>query len=349
MARILNIMFGKKRGGLEQASADYHEALLLKGGHEVLSILADDAWVEQTFLNISADVITLKNLGEWDPIATYKLSVIARNFGAEVALCHGNRAIGLGLKALKKICPVVAVAHNYKAKRFPKCDAVFCVSEDLVQALLQLGIAEERLFHMPNMVRIKSQTHRARTFSKPPVIGAMGRFDEGKGFDIYIKALGLIHKNKIAFKAKLGGDGDLSESYQALATAEEMDKNSFELLGWVEDTDSFFDSIDVFVLPSRHESFGLALVEAMAAGLPCITADAEGPLTIVTDNHDALVVKKDNAPAMAERLTQLLANPELAKKLAKNGFETVLKNYDISSAGKKLEKIITQVIARSKA
>ncbi|MBT4585210.1 MAG: glycosyltransferase [Phycisphaerae bacterium] len=339
---ILNIMLGKGRGGLEQVAIDYHQAFELVG-HRITSLVPPDSWAMDIFQTFTEETRSLSNMGEWDPIATFKLSKIIKKLNPDIIICHGNRAIRLALKAAKKSAPIVGVAHNYKNKSFHECDAIFCITKHLVDRMHKLGISTNKVFHVPNMVKTAENVKRPE-LRTPPVIGTMGRFVEKKGFDVFIDSLSILKKDGVEFKALLGGDGplkgQLEKQIQHCALCEEI-----KLCGWVENKHSFFNDIDLFILPSRHEPFGIVLIEAMSHQLPCISTASEGPSEIITHDTDGVLVPIDDSKQLASHIyTILFEKPNLSKQLGGAARRTVLQKYTQSVIGKILEQHSIQIM-----
>ena len=320
-------MLGKGHGGLEQVAVDYHQAFESRS-HKVTTVVPPYAWAKTVLQSFTTNIIDLKNAGQWDPIAAYKLSRIIKQEKPDAIICHGNRAIRICLKAAKGRAPVIAVAHNSKNKKYDKCDAIFCITKQLVDRMLSFEIAEDKLFHIPNMV-IFSEDPKRPALRTPPVIGAFGRFAEGKGFRIYINALSIMKKEGIPFHAILGGDGPTKEILKS-----EIEKatltEEITLTGWVTDKDAFFTSIDVFVLPSKHEAFGIVLIEAMNEAVPCISTRSNGPIEILTDKMNGLLTPIDDAEALATAIKLLLANASLCTEYGEAGRKTVCTKYTMS-------------------
>jgi glycosyltransferase involved in cell wall biosynthesis len=336
--RILNIMLGKGKGGLEQAALDYHEALLI-AGHTPVSVIHPHSALRESFREQGGDTVLLPQHGEWDILAAWRLRKLAAQHEATLAIAHGNRAISLALKALKTRIPIIGVAHNYNIKRFPRCDGAFCITRDILEDMVHLDMPRETLFHIPNMVRTGEQPPR-EDFRDPPVIGTMGRFVEKKGFDIYLHALKALHDQAIPFRAILGGDGALATRLQSQA-AEFGIADKVTFTGWVSDKQAFFDSLDIFVLPSQHEPFGIVLIEAMQQGLPCVTTDSEGPCEIITHERNAIMVEKARPYQMAQALRALLEEPERARSLGEAAARTVRETYDIHIVSARLNRAIS--------
>jgi len=200
-------MLGSGRGGLEQVALDYHQALASQG-YRVLSVLAPDSWAISQANRLGLSVHSLKNLGEWDLLASFRIKRLIQASKAGAVICHGNRAIRLAVR-LSSDTPIIAVAHNYKNKSFRKCDAVFCITSDLLNRMNEIGIAKERVCHVPNMVPSSFIAKHAPK-KKRGRIGALGRFVHQKGFDILLDAASIVRKS-YEYTLLIGGSGPMEE------------------------------------------------------------------------------------------------------------------------------------------
>lgn len=341
---IVNIMLAKKGGGIEQAAVDYCEALK-DLGHRVTAIIYPGSWAEKQLHALGISTVSLFNLSEWDVIAWVRLTRIINSLAPDAVIAHANRATGLSLRAFKKRkFPLIGVVQNYSTRRYNAVDAVFTTTYDLMATLAKQGIAEEKIFHIPNMVKCRELPHRDPRHT-PPVIGAIGRFVKKKGFDVYIHALALLKERGIAFKAVLGGMGDEENALRAFAREKELD-NVLTFVGWVDDRKAFYTGIDIFCLPSLHEPFGIVLLEAFAHGVPIISTNSEGPKDIITPNYDALIVEKGDAVKLAEALEKLLKDPTYCDSLAANGFAKVKTRYSLDVVGKSIETAVGKIIGQ---
>ncbi len=77
------------------------------------------------------------------------------------------------------------------------------------------------------------------------------------------------------------------------------------------DVEVFYDEANLFVLPSRYEGFGLALVEAMASGLPVIASDIDGLREIIADGETGFLVPPDDAAALARKIADVVRRADL--------------------------------------
>jgi glycosyltransferase involved in cell wall biosynthesis len=85
---------------------------------------------------------------------------------------------------------------------------------------------------------------------------------------------------------------------------------------------------DVFVLPSRAEGLGLALMEAMSAGLPCVASRVGGIPDLIEDGQNGLLVEPEDVAGLAKALLKLLEDRELAKRLGDRARQFIFQNYN---------------------
>lgn len=340
--RIVNIMFSRGGGGIEQAFVDYCEGLK-KRGHDVTAITHPKAFINDALKSSGIATVSIGNIGEWDPVTVLRLRRQLHALKTEIVIAHANRAFGLSRKAIRSGIPLVGVVQNYSTRRYGAGDAVFTTTHDLIDVLVRQGIARDKIFHIPNMVPCPDMP--TRKANVPPVIGSMGRFVAKKGFDVYIDALKLLKERGLKFNAILGGTGVEEAALKSRAQAAGLD-GILRFTGWVHDKHAFYTGIDLFCLPSLHEPFGIVLLEAFAHGTPVVSTDSEGPRDFIEDGTDALIVPMGNAVAMADALQRLLENPALAQQLAAKAYVKTKTVYSQEAVCERIEQALTTILAR---
>lgn len=87
-------------------------------------------------------------------------------------------------------------------------------------------------------------------------------------------------------------------------------------------------TMDIFCVPSYKESFGVAAVEAMACGIPCVTSDADGFTEVMADGETGFIVPKGDVAAITDKLAVLAGDAEMRQRMGKAARQRVLDRYD---------------------
>jgi glycosyltransferase involved in cell wall biosynthesis len=185
------------------------------------------------------------------------------------------------------------------------------------------------------------------TVSMPPkvpgafVVATVGNIRRVKGHDIFIKAAACVAAQFPGVSFNIAGEVLEPDYFVELQTLIRDLKLSdrFHFVGGVKNLREYLSTADIFVLPSRSEGFSNAIVEAMAASLPVVATDVGGNTEAVTDGVSGLIVPSEDPAALAEAITQLLADPSKAremgaagKKLASEKFTTDAMMHQITLA-----------------
>lgn len=183
--------------------------------------------------------------------------------------------------------PLVATLHNVYASESPRrkiqkiaaridVSHVVCISHGVAEfAHDSYHLPQERLRVVHNGVDFAAfglDSRPAPTSRK--TIGCVGRLTDQKGQDYLLEAIALL-PDPTKYRVLLAGTGPLRTRLEALAHKLSV-ADRVEFLGLVNDMKDFYSQLDVLVMPSRYEGFGLVAVESMACGVPVIGADVPG-------------------------------------------------------------------------
>lgn len=185
-----------------------------------------------------------------------------------------------------------------------------CIAQTEQAAQVQRNYFRNEVVVIPNAVR--QVTLYPETQRELIVLG-IGRLGEYiKGMDLLIEAFGGISNPN--WKLHLAGTTQGGE--HLIARVKELKiEDRVVFLGAVKDLDSLFAKASIFVIPSRSEGFPNALIEAMAAGLACVSFDFDsGPREIITQGTDGLLVEKEKVDLLAQNI-QLLQEDERYRNL----------------------------------
>lgn len=335
--RIINALFSKKLGGIETAFVNYTKALLLKN-HDVHVIVHPQFPLKKDLEDLGIPIYYLKNWGQWDVFAKLKIGRLLEKINPDRILAHANRATTLlsHKRTRKRTLPIV---QNYSFKRSLAYPRIITTTQLLKTAILSTSNKNNEVFILPNMVAIPQiQTSPPNDI---PVIGSLGRFVEKKGFDLFIEALSILKNKGVTFKALLAGQGSEEHKLKALAQKKGLE-DRLRFPGWMAPSD-FFKQLDLFCLPSRHEPFGIVLIEAFAHQVPVISTPSEGPSEIGKEGETVLFTPFGDPSAMAEKMEELLGDVEKRKALSDRGFRKALKTYSLPAIAEILDQILHEM------
>ena len=330
--RVLNIMLAKVKGGVETMALLYHRALAARG-FEVLSVghpdgVLADGLPAQVFRPLNARF-------NHDPMALLQLDFYLREFRPDVVLTHGNRAAGLALfPGMRSAGKTVVVLHNAFFKRhLARARAALCVSRSIVEETAKVFPALP-LRVVPNFAALEVFPPRD-AWREPPVIGALGRLHEQKGFDILVRAAALLRDDGVAFRLRIGGEGEDRPLLEGLIREFGL-ADRVELAGWISPPGPFLADLDLFVMPSRYEPFGLVVIEAMAAGVPILASALEGPQEILDGGRLGRLFHSEDPEALAQAMKAALAEPAALRALAHDAQAQAVRAYGFDTGADRL-------------
>ena len=154
----------------------------------------------------------------------------------------------------------------------------------------------------------------AREREARPVIGAAGRLVAVKGFDVLLRAFATVVAAAPAARLEICGDGPLRGDLEAQARSLGCD-HAVTFLGWRRDYPGPAGGWDVFVQPSLEEGFGVAMLEAMAQGLPAVASDVGGIPELVEPGVTGWLVPPGDEGALSRALLESLRAPLASRRM----------------------------------
>ena len=262
---------------------------------------------------------------------------IAKKHGVKTIIHSHNTSNGSG---------AVALAKN--ALQFPlkkQADILMACSTEAGRWLYgEKAMNSDKYIFMPNAVDTQrfslDENKRAAArkmlgFENELVIGHVGRFSEAKNHEFLIEAFARLHAKRPDSKLLLIGEGALqraaAEKAVALGVAEDV-----IMTGNRNDVPELLSAMDVFAFPSKWEGLPVTLIEAQAAGLPCLISN-----TISTDVDVSPLVKRlpiDSADLWAEEMLKPLAKQDVKDYIAKAGFDVKVSAVQMYELYKRLNK-----------
>ena len=178
-----------------------------------------------------------------------------------------------------------------------------------------------------------------------PVIGLVGRLDHwGKGHKELLAAMAQIQARHPVHALIVGGGRRMDEVREMAAGLGLADAVHF--LGPRRDVPDLLNAMDIFVLPSHSEGVSLALLEAMAAGLPVIATAVGGLPEVVQDGDNGLLIPPRDSAALAAALERLLTDPALVRRLGANARTLVREHYSLDRLGREIKEIYGELVEK---
>lgn len=181
----------------------------------------------------------------------------------------------------------------------------------------------------------------------------VGRFETRKGVDLLLMAIPDILKTYHQVEFILAGDHNItvdgSKTYLQIFLEEHPHLRhhaSLSFPGIVDDSTltRLYAECDIFVAPSRYESFGIIYVEAMRQGKPCIGVRVGGIPEVVSDGETGVLIPPDSAPALRTALLDLIGNPEKRLALGNAGRKRFEQVFSADAMSKSYESYLTNLV-----
>ena len=215
-------------------------------------------------------------------------------------------------------------------------DGFIAVSEDVAKAVLKnFRVPRRRVFTIPNGVdteRYGQPVDRASVRQRVGIPGdarvliVVAKLMEQKGHAFLLRALPPLLERYADLHVLLLGDGPLrgalSESIAGLPEAARV-----HLAGNRRDVSDLLAASDLFVLPSLWEGLPMALLEAMASGLPVVATRVSGSAQVVVDGESGLLVPAADVERLSEAIGTLLDDPDLARRMGRAARKRVDRSY----------------------
>jgi glycosyltransferase involved in cell wall biosynthesis len=165
--------------------------------------------------------------------------------------------------------------------------------------------------------------------AEPVLLTMVGSLTFRKGLDVLVAAVRRLHRGGSQIHVAVAGTADdvaSQEFFESVKDAVYSECLPVTFLGWVENIPELMGSTDIFVLPSREEGLGRAILEAMASYVPPIVTIAGGSEETVIEGESGFRIKPDDVDQLTVRIQQLAEDPELRQRMgmqARRRCETV--------------------------
>ncbi|MFQ5719569.1 MAG: glycosyltransferase [Acidobacteriota bacterium] len=357
--QVLHLLSTLDPGGTERLVFTLCCQQRRRGSRVEIAVLDRIAPLADVFMSSGIPVHRLGRRAVIAPLAFARLRRLIRDGGFDVVHTHLDLADLYGPFAAPPTVPVISTRHNTDPwrrrrtwKRVPfllweraaqRRSAVTIAVSGAVRDFLvrEEGLRPERFVVIANGIDldpyrtlVAPEVARARLRSRlagigePPLVdgrvlvGFVGRLAPQKGVDLLLDAVAQAGDR---FAVVLIGGGPLAGELRRQAAGSAL-RGRVHFAGPCDDVANLLPGFSIFAFPSRWEGFGLAAVEAMAAGLPVVATATDGLREVVVDGSTGRLVPPDDSPALAAALQEMASDPERAAAFGAAGrrraFET---------------------------
>ncbi len=344
---VLHIDTEKGFRGGEQQVLSLMRGLAARGVAQSL-LVRRDSDLGMRVANEGMKVHVLRVHAPWDPRTWRQARQFAQTEGSTIVHAHTGNAHKLALSAFAGEIPIVvtrrvdfAIKRNWFSQRkyTHPCQHYIAISTGVRDVLVDGGVDPSRIDIVPSGIeptRFANATTGADwrkqwNVTEPgPVIGVVAAYADHKDPLNLINAAPRVLKKLPCAKIVFVGEGDMRPEMETHIAKLDLAER-VQLTGWQTDVGGCLAALDIFVMPSKLEGLCTSLLDAQAAGVPCVACRAGGIPDIIEDGVNGLLVPPQNPEALADAIVRLGEDLSLREKFRVAGCEVVARRFTVDS------------------
>jgi glycosyltransferase involved in cell wall biosynthesis len=312
--------------------------------------------------------LPIKTKSELSPkilISMYKLSQTIKRYRIEIVHSNSRTTQVLACVLAKyKDFLHVATCHGFFKRRITRRifgtwgEKVIAVSQPVKEHLTRdFGVNDKNITLIYNGIdadkfenqnaKFKTEVKKSLGLGDAPVVGIVGRLSDVKGHSYLIEAMHEVLEKIPQVRLVIVGEGKMKKRLVSLGRRLGIEK-SILFIPSVRETGDILSIMDVFVMPSLREGLGLALMEAMAAGLAVIGSDIGGIKDLVQDGVNGLLVKPADVRNLACAISALLEDSEKRRLLGQEAQVFIRQNFTQEKMIAETEKVYVECLKNPK-
>jgi glycosyltransferase involved in cell wall biosynthesis len=245
----------------------------------------------------------------------------------------------------------IFLPNPYLADNLSAAHKVVTISEYNRRFLMAAGTPADKIAVVPCGLDFREFPVSGAATPQPGTIVSIGRLDPIKGFTYLIEACRLLASRQIRFSCEIVGEGPLRPQLeQQIRSAGLQDR--VRLLGALgqQQVREILSRSEIFVLPSVRTADGnqdgipVALMEAMALGLPVLSTQVSGIPELIFDGDSGLLTPPGDAHALADGIARLLVDAALRERLAARGRVQVRIRHDILRSAERMQSVFGETL-----
>jgi len=347
LQRIAVVCFSRSLGGLELSTLRI-TAVMKSRGAPAMVIVPPSSPLEKRAAELGLDLAVLSPRWKYgDVSAARRLARILKDNKIGIVVLMQSHDIHLASLASYFLPALKIVFYQQMDSRHNKRDlfhtwtfSKLSLWITLTQSMRENVLECTRLAGAKvKVVPLGTDLHRseARSFfglaQDKKIIGVLGRLDPGKGQEAFLRAIPQVAEYHPETLFVIAGDETAGEPgykrYLENTSREIGADRSVKFIPFTDDVPRLMAALDVFILPSFAETYGLVVIEAMAMEKPVIATNAGGVPEILTDGRTGLLIEPRNAAAIADAIIKVLDDEKLQVALGRAAREDALRRFSM--------------------
>ncbi len=326
-------------------------------GQETTIVARPHSRLKQAAITRGLPVIETVFGGDFDPLAIGRAHAIVRQSRCELVVVNFNKeAWQFGLAA--KLCGIpVAARHgfplfkNKASHRFLKqrlITKLIVNARSILDYYRSIGFATDDIELIYNGVAIVEQKRgelrrRFDIGTDELLIVAAGRLESQKRFDRVIELAAELSRSRPSLRFLIAGDGPLQEKLQAQINSQSLQRH-VKLIGFVDDFAGVIGDADLFVLTSDDEGTPNALLEAMIAGVACVSTAVGSVNELFGDELSGNAIPLDHLDLLKDQTAALLDSASLRQAVAKRMQTRARSQFSLDASMQRFEQSFQNIL-----
>ncbi|MDD4239526.1 MAG: glycosyltransferase [Desulfotomaculaceae bacterium] len=370
LIKVVQIIGGGEFGGAERHIINLAGALNPQMVEVTVCCLFSEPFVGiAAKAGINAFNLTMRNRTDLSVVG--KLASIIRENNFDIVHTHGVRANLLGRLAARQVNrkPVVTTVHSLLERDYPGffrrqlnsitewatrgwTDYFIAVSQGLKAKLVSSGVPQDWVTVIYNGIVIEDFSPSAERGAQRallgygpavPLVGIVARLHPVKGHQYFLEAAQLVLEQRPEVRFVVVGDGPQRQVLEEMAGRLGI-AGQVTFTGFVSEVRSLMADLDLLVISSLWEGFGLTAVEAMAMGLPVISTEVGGLPEVVLHGETGLLVPPANSAVLAKGIIWMLEHPEATAEMTKRASQVVCEKFTAQVMARRTEELYRKVL-----
>lgn len=338
------VLCSDRKGGLENAFVDMAYALVTLG-YKVVALTPANA----QFRSMMPELVEFYDYspkGYWDFFSRFKTRRYIKNNNIKLLVTVNSRATYTIAKSVSGLnIPVLGVSYSYKHKRMQAADHLVVVTQHMKAHFLQHGWPVGDVDVLPCMLR----NFPVESIALKPVddvvkLGFVGRISPEKGLEELLEAVSLLLEKGHRLSLTIAGSGDDEQKIHALLKQKGLQHCVF-FSGWITDIREWLKNINLIIVPSKEETFGIVVLESMAHGCPVVSTYAPGPSSQIENGVTGWLAETGDVESLASAIETALGQSDTWEQVVDNARASACK-YSFENQIPIIKDIIEKIIVK---